>query len=882
MSTWLFVDTNIPDYQIFIDGIKPEIKIEEFVPVNISATRVGFVWENSNHLIPWGTKSYLNSRYFTQEFVDFISLNPNIIVDLITCSLSSADFISDVNKLKELYPGVTIEYSLDQTGSFPGNWILESNQIDIKQIYFTSKIDEWNHTLLYIPNYGSIFNVEPIMFDISTTLKPYDLFSSDISNVKYVQTSWGPDTFYVIKIDGSVLQYGTQITGSGITSFGSVSSSLTSGVVNIFNNGGTTVDNTSSGISFAALKSNGSVITWGSTNNGGNSTGVSQDISSGIITIVSNNRAFAALNTNGAVSTWGFNQTGGSGYVFYPGRIPSSRWESKVASLTSNIIGIFNTDSAFAALKSDGTIVTWGNDESGGNYSASNVINIFSTINAFAALKSDGSVVTWGDSTGGGDSSNVSNYLTSGVVNIFSTNNAFAALKSNGSVVAWGDSTSGGNLTDVSNYLTSGVVNIFSTEGSFAALKSNGSVVTWGDPTTGGDSTDVSNYLTSGVSNIYCTINAFAALKLDGSVVAWGLNGGASNATDVSNYLTSGVIRLVSAASTFLAFKTNGLVIKWGGIGWDVISLSNITYAYSSTDVFALVSSNSPPPLTPVFLTKANGLLTVFQSDLNTSNINSYEYKVGYSLSWASATSLDISSYQISGLVASKTYYLKLRAKNTVASGEANGFLVKTDSNGTITITIQTTASAQSDNELNISPSVLPNSSICFPAGTPINTDQGLVPIEQIDINYHTIRHKQIQAITQTILTLNFLICLEPNGLGPNIPSIQTIISPNHKIFNPKTREMCSANELAKSTLDTNLIYPIKYSGEVMYNVLLETYEKMIVNNMIVETLDPTNVIAQIYLKKMSKEKREYLINTFNNFMKTNSKHEYKKLLKLI
>ncbi|MBA4451512.1 hypothetical protein FHK94_19890, partial [Cylindrospermopsis raciborskii CS-506_D] len=39
------------------------------------------------------------------------------------------------------------------------------------------------------------------------------------------------------------------------------------------------------------------------------------------------------------------------------------------------------------------------------------VINYF----AFAALKSDGSVVTWGSSTWGGDSSSVSSRLTSGV-----------------------------------------------------------------------------------------------------------------------------------------------------------------------------------------------------------------------------------------------------------------------------------------------------------------------------------------------------------------------------------------------------------------------------------------------------------------------------------
>ena len=42
---------------------------------------------------------------------------------------------------------------------------------------------------------------------------------------------------------------------------------------------------------------------------------------------------------------------------------------------------------------------------------SSGVVSIFSTGSAFAALKSDGSVVTWGDSTSGGDSGAVAEKL---------------------------------------------------------------------------------------------------------------------------------------------------------------------------------------------------------------------------------------------------------------------------------------------------------------------------------------------------------------------------------------------------------------------------------------------------------------------------------------
>ncbi|MCH2535752.1 MAG: hypothetical protein MK008_15030, partial [Bdellovibrionales bacterium] len=54
-------------------------------------------------------------------------------------------------------------------------------------------------------------------------------------------------------------------------------------------------------------------------------------------------------------------------------------------------------------------------------------IKIFSNREAFAALKTDGSVVTWGNMLSGGNSESVN--LSGGVQEIFSTWNAFAALK---------------------------------------------------------------------------------------------------------------------------------------------------------------------------------------------------------------------------------------------------------------------------------------------------------------------------------------------------------------------------------------------------------------------------------------------------------------------
>jgi len=171
----------------------------------------------------------------------------------------------------------------------------------------------------------------------------------------------------------------------------------------------------------------------------------------------------------------------------------------------------------------------------------------------------------------------------------------------------------------------------------------------------------------------------------------------------------------------------------------------------------------------------------------------------------------------------------------------------------------------------------VPIAPICFPAGTLIDTDQGKIAIELIDIKRNTIRGMKIVGITETISMLNYLVCIEKNALGKSIPSIDTIISPNHKIF--YNRQMIESRYLINKLEG---VYPIKYSGDILYNVLLERHEKMMVNNLIVETLDPENVIAQIYSNKFSKEKREYLIKKYNNFIKTKSRRDYVELSKYL
>ena len=152
--------------------------------------------------------------------------------------------------------------------------------------------------------------------------------------------------------------------------------------------------------------------------------------------------------------------------------------------------------SAFAAILGDGSVVTWGDADDGGDSSAvqaqlKDVQQIKATMNAFAAILGDGSVVTWGSASSGGDSSAVQDQLKD-VQQIQGTNNAFAAILGDGSVVTWGSSAAGGDSKAVQHQLM-GVQQIQATGFAFAALLGDGSVVTWGDDC--GDSCDVEHQL---------------------------------------------------------------------------------------------------------------------------------------------------------------------------------------------------------------------------------------------------------------------------------------------------------------------------------------------------------------------------------------------------
>lgn len=160
-----------------------------------------------------------------------------------------------------------------------------------------------------------------------------------------------------------------------------------------------------------------------------------------------------------------------------------------------------------------------------------------------------------------------------------------------------------------------------------------------------------------------------------------------------------------------------------------------------------------------------------------------------------------------------------------------------------------------------IPPGPVPVVPICFPAGTPVLTDQGYIPIEQINPELNTIRNKTIVAITKTITNHDKIVCFEKHSLRYNVPNQRTLVSLNHGIIYNK--KIIPAKKFVGRK---HGIYFKKYNGEYLYNVLMETHMAMLVNNMKVETLDPKNIVAKLYTNKYSPEQKEKIILQINNF----------------
>lgn len=250
--------------------------------------------------------------------------------------------------------------------------------------------------------------------------------------------------------------------------------------------------------------------------------------------------AFAAMRSDGRVISWG--------------PAPFSVRASENENLLRNVEKIYTSRSTFAAVRKDKTLFTWGAERD--EYARDeNVASVTSNEAAFVALHGDGTIKVWGSRVSGG-------YLPpsktpTNVRKVFSGPNSFAAVLDDGTVYSWGTVSEGSFVMDGDRKLKD-VKDIVATKNAFAALKNDGTVVTWGRPASGGDASHLHLHK---VHKIYSNDYAFAALMEDGSVKTWGReeNGGCSDYVALSQ-----VTKIYSTRAAFAALKHDGSVTVWG------------------------------------------------------------------------------------------------------------------------------------------------------------------------------------------------------------------------------------------------------------------------------------------------------------------------------
>jgi len=215
------------------------------------------------------------------------------------------------------------------------------------------------------------------------------------------------------------------------------------------------------------------------------------------------------------------------------------------------------------ALKSNGMVIAWGSNIVGecdvpnpntdfvaitaGGFEEGSLYGVIG-VGFSAGLKSDGSIIVWGDDTFGQHTVPVPN---SGFSDLKAGSTHLLALRTNGSICGWGSNGYGQLNVPVPN---SDYVEIAAGFDFSLGLKSDGSIIAWGHNQYG--QCDVpepnSNFIAIDACDACCL-----GLKSDGSIVSWGLD------SDLPAQ-NSGFTSITAGYGHCLGIKEDGSIVGWG------------------------------------------------------------------------------------------------------------------------------------------------------------------------------------------------------------------------------------------------------------------------------------------------------------------------------
>jgi len=349
-----------------------------------------------------------------------------------------------------------------------------------------------------------------------------------------------------------------------------------------------------------ALKNDGTVWIWGQNGFGqlgnGSASGSSatpvQMLSLSGVTAISANNSYhtLALKSDGSVWSWGANSSGQVG----DGSTNTRTTPYQIPGL-SGIVAIATSSYTSMALKSDGTIWTWGENSSyqlgdGTNIRRTSPVQIptFTGVVAIAsslALKADGTVWTW-------DYYNRVPVQVAGLTGVtaIASGGHFMVIKSDGTLWTWGPNVQGqlGNGTTTST-TTPGQVTTLSGVTAISAgydhsvAVANGSLWVWGENWNGqvGDGSydnrllpTKNSYITAVKSQIvYSSAGSISNLKINAAAQAsWGSlywNGAAPTNTSIK-FRTRGATTEAGLTSATWSgyYLTSGVAISTAPSQW--------------------------------------------------------------------------------------------------------------------------------------------------------------------------------------------------------------------------------------------------------------------------------------------------------------------------
>ena len=816
----LLIDSRVTDYQCFVDSVNENT----FPIVYSSITTRNEIMEILNQFTTLDRIGIVNEKYkqfleggyvFTEENTVFLTTLIQRFhvkrIDFLACNTLNHPMFNDMYIKLQNDTGVIVGASDNNTGNlkYGGDWVMESTSEDTELIYFTNTIGYYQY-LLNVAYFFLVIKTDGFLWGIGDNSAGQLGDGTNTTRTSFVKINLsrspksialGIDHSIVLMTDGSLWGTGSNggWLGLGNTTNQNTFQLITSGI------SGRTVKTLScgAGISLVSM-TDGTLWATGANYAGqlglGNSTTQTTfqqvPIPNGLLadTVVCGVENIMVIMTDGSLWCAGYNGSGHFGIFSRQGY--SSLVRSGINNVKTLGCGDHDQGSCIVAL-ADGTL--WGAGRSS---------RVGLNINSFV-MRPYFSQITINIS------GKIAKYVSS-------TWTITMVLMEDGTI--WGTGDNGGQLGLVGQQLT------------FVQIAQNATGTPKYISLCGPNAFIMMTNGTLWVAGTYAgtTYTTFTQVLSDVSVIP-GYMGEVSVSVPTT---VSSVSPTIGTTNTNVTINGTSLT-NTSTVLFGTVSATNIQVSGTSVQVSAPANS---------------GTVSIVVRDTSGNDVSagSFTYQNPTVVSMNSNGAPN-STVVINGTYLSNTAYVRFNAINATFTALDNSITVTVpEDTGTAIVYVVDTAGNTSTvpgsflykipTITGTSPDPSYISSICFPSGTLIKSDQGHIPIQKLIKGYHTLHGEEIIAVTETYSMDKVLVCVEKDALRKNCPDAQTFMSPRHKIY--YKGKLKAAHRFVKHHKGFTYVH---YKGEKLYNVLLNEYGTMNVQGMICETLDPSNPMAKHY-----------------------------------